>query len=112
MGEYTEEEKKQDVEDYHNLRKSWLIYTDDDQKQTALHQPRSLITSCEVILKDMMANLPVEINEAMYVLVAQYGATMFSWGQKAITHGINTANLVPCKCAHISDDEIKRFFEN
>jgi hypothetical protein len=112
MGEYTEAENRQDVDDLHNLRKSWFIYVHDKSKQTALHQPRSLITSCESILKELLEGLPVEIDEEMLSILAQYGATMFSWGQQAITHGINSANLVPCKCISISDDDLKRFFEN
>lgn len=43
--------------------------------------------------------------------ILRFGDVMFHMGQYAYANGVLRANMTPCQCTQLSDDQIKSFFD-
>lgn len=95
-------------EDLNKLHTAWKIYLKNrfDGREDGVHLPPALIAACGGIFDDMTEELSLFTTDATLRIIATFGATMFAFGQNAITNGVLAANMDPCKCGEITDDDI------
>lgn len=116
---HTEEDAEQSERDYESLKLAWFRFVDEVTNGIAFerHSPPGLFTACMKIV-ETQAN--IDFNEAgMNPMIglpvqtmADYGATMFMFGQFCMRDGILSSNMVPCGCDVIDDKDLEKFIDN
>jgi hypothetical protein len=116
---HTEEDAKESEREYEVLKTAWFRFVDEVTNgiNYERHSPPALFTACMKIVESQtnidltetgtnpMIGLPMQT-------MADYGATMFIFGQFCMRDGILSSNMVPCGCDVIDDKELEKFIDN
>jgi hypothetical protein len=114
---YSHEEVEQVQVEHEQLRVSWTRFLDEMLNGTTLerHVPPALMSACMKIVESQAGiNIGPTDNPTLGVAfqtMADYGATMFVFGQFCMRDGFLSGNMVPCACDHIDDEELSRFID-
>ncbi len=98
-----------------NLHRTWQIFADEmkNGNNSHLHCPPALVLAAARIFEGY-TNGTIDFNDIDNPCVSDlrtiinYGSQMFEFGQKAARIGVLSANMTPCKCLEVSDEEIAK----
>jgi hypothetical protein len=114
---YSKEEMEQLTSDHDYLKNTWFRLLDEIANGTKFerHVPPSLMSVCMRIV-EMHSGVEVtdDSNPMLAVsfqTMADFGATMFIFGQYCMNDGLLAGNMVPCGCEKIDDEDLKRFID-
>lgn len=113
MQGYSHEDSKAIENEIDNLGTSWKIYTDNEEngRNVHLHYPPALYFSV-VKLFETFGNEKIDPDNMDVQCVttprnmANFAASIFEWAQVAARNGILSANMTPCNCVDITDEDI------
>lgn len=108
------------AEELRQLHNVWLRFIDDqgNGQESDWHMPPAMAEAmqgtAQAYLKqqDFVAD-PKDDNDFQHNwdIIVRYGDYMFNFGQYAYANGLLRANMTPCTCIHVSDDQIESFFD-
>lgn len=110
-------EDMEDVEsEFGHLRNSWLRFMHELTDGTTFeqHVPPALMSACmKIIEAHASISLPTPDSNPIIGVelktMADFGATMFIFGQFCMNDGLLASNMVACNCEKFDDEELKRF---
>lgn len=119
MDGYSKEEILQVQSEIDNLHTAWMIYMkeEEDGSNAHVHFPPALFTSM-IKLAESLSDEPIadKINfdldqkcTSTLKGLANFAATVFEWAQLAARNGVLVANMTPCNCHQITDEDLKAF---
>lgn len=96
-----------------SLQRAWRIFVHEmsNGRDAHLHNPPALVVAAARIFESY-GDLNFEEIDGTCVTtpraIVNYGAQMFEFAQKALQFGVLAANMRPCKCLEVSDDDIAK----
>jgi hypothetical protein len=116
MDGYDNEEVLEIGKEIDNLHTAWMMYLNEEEngRNAHLHFPPALFTSV-IKLAESLTNEPVslrdlDLDQACTTTLkglANFAATVFEWAQLAARNGVLVANMTPCNCHQITDDDLR-----
>lgn len=113
MNGYSKQDVKAIENEIDNLNTSWQLYSHDQKngRNVHLHYPPALFFSMVKLVESFgnekldPDNLDVECQTSPRNM-ANFAASVFEWAQLAARNGILAANMTPCNCTDITDEDI------
>lgn len=110
------EDLEQVYKEHDHLKNAWFRFMDEFMNGTKYerHAPPALMSACLRIVESQLGTSIESPSDnptlgVPFLTFADYGATMFIFGQFCMRDGIVAGNMIPCGCDNIDDDELKRF---
>lgn len=112
---HDKEELEQVQNEHEHLRTTWIRFMDEILNGVSYerHAPPALMSACLKIVESQSGiEVPSDANPMLAVpfhTMADYGATMFIFGQFCMKDGFLAGNMVQCGCDQIDDQDLKDF---
>jgi len=105
-------------EEFQRLHNAWMIhiYEHENSANVHLHAPPAVVLAASKIFESSM----VDDDESFDVSdwdtpcmttprdIIEYGTKLFEFGQRTAMAGIFAANMTPCRCTEITDEDIAK----
>lgn len=107
-------------EDYSKLMTMWnaaVMESQEGPRPDAIHPPPGFIVFARALhtqtpfFMNTFGSLPMEMGSIIEQGMISYGHALFRFAQYCAAHGVLLANLSPCKCGSVDDDELKNWLE-
>lgn len=112
---YTDEEVAQLDQNLETINGMWNQYVLErlNGNEDDPHNPPALNRAVSDLLDYVLMNMAQEnITAVGTELFAGFAANMFAFGQWASENGLKMSNLFSCKCAEVTDEDIKNLLNN
>jgi hypothetical protein len=107
-------------EEVGRLANMWVRFLKErsDSPNMDWHTPESMFEALQNVAERVLPKhdykaFPEDDDEFQnnWMAIINFGDLMFHWGQYAHANGLLRANLTPCGCSVVTDEQIKDFFD-